>query len=66
MRQAIYTRAENLPIGSQEWRDLVENRLLEGYGVEDIALWLDTPLRAVRSHVATLRASGALQKWWRK
>ncbi|WP_424974236.1 hypothetical protein [Dinoroseobacter sp. S124A] len=66
MRGALYTKAENLPIGSQEWRDLVNGQLLDGYGVEDISLWLDTPARAVRAHVADLRAKGTLAKWWRK
>lgn len=64
MKRALYTKARNLPIGSQEWRSLVEGQLLDGFGVEDIALWLDTPLHAVRAHVADLRAKGTLAKWW--
>jgi len=59
-----YTQASKVPANSQEWRDLVNMRLAEGYGVEDIAIWLQCNVSRVRSHVHELRKSGTLDKWW--
>lgn len=50
--------------GTKVWRQFVEHRLQDGYGVEDIALWLACPVEYVRAHVRSLRKSGELMKWW--
>jgi len=52
------------PPGSQQWRAMVDHRLRDGFGVEDIAVQLQTRPARVREHVAELRASGTLAKWW--
>jgi len=59
-----YTQADKVPVNSQEWRNLVNMRMAEGYGVEDIALWLQCNVSRVRAHVQTLRDSGTLANWW--
>jgi hypothetical protein len=38
----------------------IRGHLLDGLGVEDIALWMDYPIKDVRSEVVALRASGEL------
>jgi hypothetical protein len=53
-----------LPINGREWREQVKHRLLDGYGVEDIALWLDCHPEHVALEIDRLRAAGEFQKWW--
>lgn len=53
-------------VNSRQWQDQVAAKLLDGYGVEDIAVWLRCPVNAVRQEVARLRAIGRLQAWWGK
>lgn len=53
-------------IDSQHWRDLVAMKLIHGYGVEDIAIWLGCHLSRVRAEVARLRSAGRLAAWWGK
>jgi len=52
--------------GSGPWRDHVNGRLLDGYGVEDIAIALDCHADAVRRHVRELRRRGTLKVWFRR
>lgn len=53
-------------IDSQHWRDLVAMKIVHGYGVEDIAIWLGCHLSRVRSEVARLRSTGRLAAWFAK
>lgn len=64
MRRAMWSQAEHIPIGHAAWCEQVKHKLLDGYGVEDIAIWLDCHVSHVRTEVQRLRASGDLQKWW--
>lgn len=61
---ARYSHAKRVVIGSPQWCSLVEVRLIEGYGVEDIALWLDCCVEHVRRHVVVLRRDRLLRAWW--
>ena len=47
--------------GSPIWVKMVEFRLKEGFGVEDVAVQLRCDVERVRGHVAALRASGDLK-----
>ena len=55
---------KDLEINSRAWRDQVAMKLLDGYGVEDIALWLKCHVSHVQAEVKHLRAAGTLQAWW--
>ena len=46
------------PVKSQAWRAMVEYRLGEGFGVEDIAIQLHCSADTVRQHVRDLMAWG--------
>lgn len=50
--------------GSDRWLDLVDQALLSGFGVEDIAIWMHCPADRVRRHVQSLRGHGVLSSWW--
>ena len=66
MKNAVYTKAHKLRPGEAAWREIVNARLREGYGVEDIAIWLACDVRWVRAHVLVLRHLGVLARWWPK
>lgn len=53
-----------LEIHGAAWREQVKHRLLDGYGVEDIALWLGCHLSHVQAEVSRLRRRGDLKRWW--
>ena len=55
---------KKLEIGSRAWRDAVALKLVDGYGAEDIALWLGCHLSHVRAEVQRLRNRGTLADWW--
>jgi predicted transcriptional regulator len=57
-----YSRA--LAINSALWQEQVKHKLLDGFGVEDIALWLNCHRSHVAAEVKRLRAKGDLAKWW--
>jgi len=59
-----YSHANRLQVGDRQWSSLVEARLFEGYGVEDIALWLNCHVSHVRRHVEILRRQRVLRAWW--
>lgn len=61
-----YTKAKTLRPPSAAWKEMVAARLREGYGVEDIALWLDCPVSVIRLQVQLWREDGTLAKWWPK
>lgn len=44
--------------------ELADGKLLDGFGVEDIAVWLSCTPGAVRKYVSALRKSGRFQQWW--
>lgn len=50
--------------GTDHWLDLVDSRLLDGFGVEDIAIWLNFSPGRIRRHVQSLRRTGAFDCWW--
>lgn len=64
MATAKVKRRLVLGIGTPVWREFVEHRLQDGYGVDDIAIWLGCHVDHVRNHVHALRKSGVLAKWW--
>ena len=51
-------------ISSKIWKDYVSGLILDGYGVEDIALRLDCHVSHVREYVSELRRNGMLKKWF--
>jgi hypothetical protein len=53
-----------LAINSPAWREQVKHRLLDGYGSQDIAIWLDCHAIHVTKEVQRLRADGSLEKWF--
>lgn len=57
---------DRLRLGSPEWKSHVAFRLQEGFGVEDIAIWLNCHVSHVRTEVAVLRSQGKLATWWGK
>jgi hypothetical protein len=56
----------NLQIGERRWKDAVATKLRDGYGVEDIAIWMDCHLCHIQDEVARLRIDGVFEKWWGK
>ncbi len=58
--------SKSLEIDGPAWREQVKHRLLDGYGVEDIALWLGSHLSHVQAEVTRLRRRGDLARWWGK
>ena len=64
MRRAMWSQVEHVPIGHPAWREQVKLKLLDGLGVEDIAVWLDCHVGHVRLEVKRLRRNGDLQRWW--
>ena len=59
-----HPKAKNLIRDGKEWREQVAHRLLEGYGVYDIAIWLDCHVSYIQREVIRLRKEGWLEKWW--
>jgi len=59
-----YTK--DLPINGSRWRDQVKAKLLDGYGSEDIAIWLDCHPQYVRDEIGRLRREGSLNKWFKR
>ena len=57
---------DRLPLGSAEWQSHVAFKLREGFGVEDIAIWLNCHVSHVRTEVDRLRKHGKLSAWWSK
>ena len=53
-------------IGGRHWQDLVAMKLLHGYGVEDISIWLGCHISRVQAEVSRLRSNGRLAAWWAK
>ena len=53
-----------LSINSRAWRDQVAMKLLDGYGVEDIAVMFGCHLSHVQAEVQRLREVGRLKAWW--
>lgn len=53
-----------LEIHGTAWREQVKHRLIDGYGVEDIAIWLGCHVSHVQAEVARLRRRGDLARWW--
>lgn len=58
------TYSRTLSINSRAWRDQVAMKLLDGYGAEDIAVWLNCHVSHVQAEVKRLRSRGMLAKWW--
>lgn len=58
------TPIQNLEIGSSRWQEQVKHGLLDGFGIEDIALRLKCHRHHVATEVKRLRAKGDLAKWW--
>lgn len=58
---ALTTRPET---NSPAWREQVKHRLLDGYGAEDIAIWLNCHVSRVSNEIQRLRAKGDLAKWF--
>ena len=54
------------PIFSLNWKSRVRSKLLEGFGVEDIAIAIDCHRTHVQAYVNDLREDGQLDKWWGK
>ena len=46
------------------WALEVEKRLRDGYGVDDIALWMDCPRDWIAAQIGHFRALGLLAQWW--
>lgn len=46
----------------QQVREAVKGYLIEGYGVEDIAVFTGLEPDAIRFHVSAMRVSGELEK----
>ena len=49
---------------SPSWREQVKHRLLDGYGSEDIAIWLNCHVSHVTKEIQRLRSNGDLAKWF--
>ena len=56
--------SKQLEINSPAWREQVKHRLIEGYGSQDIAIWLDCHTIHVVKEIQRLRAAGDLAKWF--
>ena len=65
-RKEVARFTRQLEIHGQAWREQVKHRLLDGYGVEDIAIWLGCHRSHVKAEVGRLRRNGDLAKWWGK
>jgi hypothetical protein len=63
-KKCTYPKAKEIAINSNAWREAVATKLLDGYGVYDIAIWLQCDSSHVRREVARLRKDGWLRKWW--
>jgi hypothetical protein len=59
-----YTK--DLPINGLRWREQVKSKLLDGYGSEDIAIWLDCHPQHVRDEIGRLRKNGDLNTWFKR
>jgi hypothetical protein len=59
-----WTQSHMHDVGSKEWCQQVDGKLLDGYGVEDIALWVNCHASRVRAYVTALRKHGKLAIWW--
>jgi DNA-binding NarL/FixJ family response regulator len=62
-----WTNAKNVrPHGKTrtKWEQVVNGKLKDGWGTEDIALWLECDVRWVQHHVSVLRQRGALAKFY--
>lgn len=59
-----YSQAHQLGVRSVKWCAFVESRLFDGYGVEDIALWLECHVNHVRNYVKVLRRGGVFRARW--
>lgn len=53
-------------IGDTAWQEQVKHKLLDGFGIDDIALWLDCHRSHVSAEVRQLRERGDLAKWFSK
>lgn len=62
--RTIMHHTRTLAIGDNEWCEQVKHKLLDGLGVEDIALWLRCHPSHVRTEVGRLRRLGFLARWW--
>jgi len=62
--KAVKRLSVSLEIASLRWREQVKARVLDGYGVEDIAIWLNCHPGYVVAEVERLRRSGVLALWW--
>lgn len=51
---------------SPNWNVMVDHRLREGFGVEDIALQMKSSVDIIRFRVRRLRETGDLMKMMRK
>lgn len=63
-RKTVARLSKSLEIHGAAWREQVKHRLIDGYGVEDIALWLGCHISHVQAEVARLRRRGDLARWW--
>ena len=66
-KRLAMTKAKNprdLEVNSQPWRDQVAMKLVDGYGAEDIAIWLNCHLSHVHAEIQRLRAEGKFKAWW--
>jgi DNA-binding NarL/FixJ family response regulator len=54
------------PVKSKLWRDMVQYRLREGWGIEDIAIQLHCRVETVREYSRDLAANGVYDRWWPK
>lgn len=63
-RKAVARFSKPLEIHGAAWREQVKHRLIDGYGVEDIALWLGCHISHVQAEVSRLRRRGDLARWW--
>lgn len=51
-------------IASDRWKEQVAGKIVDGYGVDDIAIWLDCHYGYIVAEVEVLRRSGKLAQWW--
>lgn len=63
-RRPVARFSRQLELHGQAWREQVKHRLLDGYGVEDISIWLGCHISHVQAEVARLRRRGDLKRWW--
>lgn len=66
-REKLVAKLSTKPaINSREWREQVKHKTLDGYGAEDIGIWLDCHSSHVTKEIQRLRAKGDLEKWFSK